>query len=69
MLQHFGHLKNTCPSLKPNCCIISLVALPFGTAPYIIKTKIQLEYKVIFEAVILCVFLITYRIGKHGSNM
>lgn len=33
MLQHFGHLKNTWPSLKPSCWIISLVALPLGTAP------------------------------------
>lgn len=33
ILQHFGHLKNTWPSLRPICCIISLVAFPFGTAP------------------------------------
>lgn len=38
--QHFGHLKITCPSLNPICCIISFVALPFGTAPCI-KTKYQ----------------------------
>lgn len=41
MLQHFGHLKKTWPSLKPNCWIISFVAFPFGTAP--LNSQIEMK--------------------------
>lgn len=69
ILQHFGHLKNTCPSLKPSCWITSLVALPFGTAPC---KQIDSHFHQIIDRNLRYMSeweKWTHRIRKHGSDM